>query len=85
MLNRLLGLDVGAEIGGGVVVCLGVLAGASFSFRFCFFAGRSSTSTDWAEAYLAADTAGDEGMVITVAAGVHGLSGCIVGKDTAAS
>ena len=73
-LNRPLGLD-------------GRAAGASFSFRFCFFAGRSSTSTDWGdwgEACLAADSAGDTGIVITVAAGVDGPLGCMVGKDTAA-
>jgi hypothetical protein len=91
MLNRLLGLDVGAETGGGLVVVReGVLARASFSFRFCFFTGRSSISTDWVdwvdwvEACLAADSAGDAGMVITVAAGADGLAGCMVGKDTAA-
>ena len=87
MLKRLLGLGVGAEIGGGLVVCEGVLARASFSFRFCFFAGRSSISTDWVDwgqACLAADSAGVIGMVITVAAGVDGQSGCMVGNDTAA-
>lgn len=86
-LNRPLGLDGSAEIGGGLVVCEGVLAGASFSFRFCFFAGRSSTSPnwgDWGEACLAAGSAGDTGIVITVAAGVDCPSGCMVGKDTAA-
>ena len=87
MLKRLLGLEVGAEIGRGLVGCEGVLAGASFSFRFCFFAGRSSISTDWVdwgEACLLADSAGVTGMVKTVAAGVDGQSGCMVGKDTAA-
>jgi hypothetical protein len=84
MLNRPPGLDSGAEIGGRLEAAL---AGASFSFRFCFFVGRSSTSTDWGdwgEACLAADSAGDTGIVITVAAGVDALSGCMVGKDTAA-
>ena len=87
MLKRLMGLELGAEIGGGLVVCEGVLARASFSFRFCFFAGRSSISTDWVDggqACLAADSAGVIGMVITVAAGVDGQSACMVGKDTAA-
>jgi len=87
MLNRLLGLDVGAEIGGGLVVRKEVWAWASFSLRFCFFAGRSSVSpdwVDWAEACLAADSAGDTGMVMTVAAGVDGLAGCVVGKERSA-
>jgi len=81
MLNRLPGLDGGAEIGEGV------LAGASFSFRFCFFAGRSSTSTDWGdwgEACLAADSAEDTGIHDPGAVGADGPSGCMVGKDTAA-
>lgn len=47
MLKRLVGLEVGAEIGGGLVGSEGVFA--SFSFRFCFFAGRSSISTDWVD------------------------------------
>lgn len=84
MLNRLLGLGVGAEIGRRVVVCEGAIAEGSFSFRFCFFVGRSSISTGWAEACLEADSVGGAGMVIMVAAGVDGLSGCMVGKDTAA-
>ena len=85
MLKRLLGLEVGAETGGGLVGCEGIFA--SFSFRFCFFAGRSSISTDWVdweEACLTADSAVFTGMVKAVAAGVDGQSGCMVGNDTAA-